>query len=493
MPAISDDLTADAAGLRIDGAAGGTDYGRTKKFSWEPSYVDRDAMFPPSASAGVHFKDWDRWEDPFHMNYRRYVEIQNKKEVSFHPARTAFDRYKIVGNLDQRWMEGVKLTFPFLMAAEYAANRVHARTARYAPAAALRTAAFYQSIDELRHSQNHLYEMRRIQRASGAFNNWARWRDHHFEIRGGLATYQDILGCDNIFESIIALNLCAEVGLTNLIFVGIPQVAAINGDVELAQEFLTTQSDETRHMALAQSTVHTLLQGDDRNLVPLQYWFDKWFWLQHRAIAAPVGTVIDYFARHKAQSYKEMYQRYVVHNFIGGLVDDLGEFGFGRPRFLDVAVAELDDYSHSLWRGLYMYKHLLLHKVFPPTERDVEFFEAKYPHWRERHGRFWDEVAAGDPKDVAQLPMLCQVCQLPCVFPTPEHPSVQVSEWAGRVYTTCSVPCKWIFDHEPVRYSYHEPLDKLLNGRDVPEIRAYMGLSGADGTIHGGLLAEEET
>jgi phenol hydroxylase P3 protein len=465
-----------------------TEYGRVKRLSWDPSYVDADRIFPAAVTEGIFHKDWDQWDDPFHMNYRHYVEVQAKKESTFHPTRESFARYQGVDRIDPRWAEGMKILYPYLVGAEYAANRSHGRVSRYCPAPALREASFYQSIDELRHAQNHLYQVRLLNQTMPGFDNWAYWRSNHFLLRPAVAGFEDLVSCDNIFEAIIGLNLCAEVGLTNLIFISLPAAAVLNGDECLAQEFLTTQSDETRHMAIGQSTVRTLLQSDPRNVEKLQYWFDKWFWLQHRAIAGPVAMLLDYFARRKTISAKEAYDRYIVQNFIGGLVEDLGTFGFRPPKFLDDAVTEMEDVSHSLFRSLFQYKHVLFNKVFVPLDSDLEFMEAKYPHFRERHGKFWDEVRAGDPKDKAVLPMFCQVCHLPCVFPTPETARIEVREHNGSLFSFCSRGCAWIFDHEPDRYSVATSMDRTLNGLEVSELQARMGTRGR----LGGLLDESE-
>lgn len=456
---------------------------RTRQLYWKPSYVDLDAMYPTDVSTGIHFDDWDAWDDPFHMNYRQYIDVQAKKELGFHPVRDAFERYDGYNNMPRRWVEGMKLVFPYLQTAEVAAGRAHSRTARYAPAPALRAAAFYQSIDEMRHFQNHLYEMRIYNQKSDGFDNWAFWRDHHFAVRPVKYVYEDIMNCDNVFEVIIALNLCVEVVFTNLIFVGLPSVGALNGDTALAQEMLTTQSDETRHMAIGQSTIRTLLR-DERNLPQIQYWLDKWFWLQHRVIAGPVGTVPDYFSKRKYISSQEMYQRYVIDNFIAGMVQDLSEFGLKPPRFIEHAKAELPDYSHSLYRGLFQYKNVMYNRLHVPTSEDLEFYHQNYPTFEANHGRFWDEVRGGDPKDLPQLPMLCQMCGLPCVFPVPENPSIQCSMYEGKAYWFCSEGCQYIFDHEPFRYSKRVTMDRQLNGLDVPAIRERMGLpKGIGGTL----------
>ncbi|MGQ0843795.1 MAG: hypothetical protein ACT4QF_06635 [Sporichthyaceae bacterium] len=461
---------------------------RAKQLYWKPSYVDLDAMYPPLASAGIHFDDWDAWDDPFNISYRQYIDLQAKKELGFHPVRDAFERYKGDQHVPARWYDGMKLAFPFLQTAEVAAGRAHARTARYAPAPALRAAAFYQSIDEMRHFQNHIYEMRTYNQADTGFDNWAVWRDNHFSMGPARYIYEDLMNSDNIFESIMALNICVEVVFTNLIFVGIPSVGALNGDTAMAQEMLTTQSDETRHMAIGQSTLRTLLR-DDRNVEQLQYWLDKWFWLQHRAVAGPIGMIPDYFAKRKYIPYQQMYQRYVIDNFIAGMVDDLAEFGLKPPRFLDDAKAELPDYSHTLYRTLFQYKNVLFNKMFVPTDHDMEFFTDHYPDFEANHGQFWQEVRDGDPKDLPQLPMLCQMCGLPCVFPVPERANVFCSMYEGNAFWFCSKGCQYIFDHEPHRYEHRVTMEKTLNGLDVPEIRKRMGV---EANIGGLLTAEQD-
>ncbi|MGH8998866.1 MAG: hypothetical protein ACRDY7_05690 [Acidimicrobiia bacterium] len=465
-----------------------TDYKRTKRLYWEPSYVPPEAIYPASAYEGIHFSDWDRWDDPFRMSFRQYVEVQAKKDNGFHPAREAFDRHGGVDKIDRRWIEGLKVLYPILFHGEYGALRSNARVSRYAPAPALRAAAFYQSIDELRHSQNHVYQMRLLNKhTTGGFNNWAEWKKHHFLLQPAKRLFEDIVASPNVFEAVMGLNILVEVAYTNLVFVGIPSVGVLNGDLALASEFLTTQSDETRHMAIGQSTLRTLLEGDERNLEPIQYWLDKYFWLLHRIIGCAASLVPDYFARRKALPMNKMYARYVLDNYVSGLVEDLGKFGLQAPRFLDDANREMQDASHTLFRTLFQYKHMLFNKMFVPDEADMEFFGEHYPHWSERHGRFWDEVRAGDPKDLASLPLLCQVCLLPCVFPLPEDPTIRCSTWSDRTFWFCSDGCQWIFDHEPHRYSAAVPLDKVLTGKDVPEIRAHMRLSGK----LGGVLEED--
>ena len=53
----------------------------------------------------------------------------------------------------------------------------------------------------------------------------------------------------------------------------------------------------------------------------------------------------------------------------------------------------------------------------------------------------------------------------------------------GIEHGDASDGCQWIFGHEPERYSKAVGLDRVLTGKDVPEIRAHMRLSGKLGGV----------
>lgn len=437
----------------------------TRDLYWEPTYVPPEEIYPPNAHEPIYFKNWDRWQDPFRMFYKEYVRVQSKKEVGWHAMLEAAERFGYIDHVDPRWLEGMKLYMPAVNQAEYEAHRNHLHTARFAPAPALRQAALYQAMDELRHAQNDIYYPRWANRHRDGFGDWAELYQSHWLTQPFRTVFEDLL-VSGPFETCMGLNFVVEVGYTNLLFVVVPSVGVANGEYVFGQLQLTTQSDETRHMAIGQATIRTLLEEDSRNIPIVQEWFDKWTWRNHRLFNTAVSIFNDYFARNKTLSFKEAYKKYFLENFVGGMVDELGPLGLKPPRFLDDMIYETEFISHVVWKELYMRKQILFFKVFAPDERDKEWLREKYPDWDRLVGKFWDEVEQGAPGDAANLPMICNLCHVPCIYPEPEHPTIRTSVFDGRTYWFCSDGCKWIFDREPQRYWTDYTLTEgILTGR----------------------------
>lgn len=463
----------------------------TRDLSWEPSYVPREEMYPPEHAEGVHFSDWDKFDDPFRLYYKDYVNMQEKKEQSLHMVFDHAARYDFLSRVEETWLEGMKLFACGQGQTEYETAKDHVAIARYAPAPALRAAALYQSIDELRHAQNYAHYLRYANRRMPGFSGWAQLFQNHWLYQGIRSCFEDLLTA-NPFEAIIGANVVLEIGFTNLNFVALPAVGAANYEHAWAQLQLTTQSDETRHMAIGQAMMKALLEEDERNLPILQHWLDKWTWRLYRVDALAGSIFFDYFAKNKVMSYKEAFQKYFVDDFIGGLVSDLGPYGLREPKYLPDMLSDMDSLSHTVWKYLYTRKKGLWFKVFQPDEQDKEWLREKYPGWQELVGDFWDSAAAGDDVDNDGLVPVCNLCHSACMFETPDRPTIQgPHHYDGRVYWFCSVACKEIFEREPQKYKDDKTLvDLVLDGQapDDPEsFLKFMGIN--DPTLGGDLYA----
>jgi phenol hydroxylase P3 protein len=463
----------------------------TRDLSWEPSYVPRDEMYPPEHAEGVHFSDWDKFDDPFRLYYKDYVGMQEKKEQSLHMVFDHAARYDFLSRVEETWLEGMKLFACGQGQTEYETAKDHVAIARYAPAPALRAAALYQSIDELRHAQNYAHYLRYANRRMPGFSGWAGLFQNHWLYQGIRSGFEDLLTA-NPFEAIIGANVVLEIGFTNLNFVALPAVGAANYEHAWAQLQLTTQSDETRHMAIGQAMMKALLEEDERNLPILQYWLDKWTWRLYRIDALAGSIFFDYFAKNKVMSYKEAFQKYFVDDFIGGLVSDLGPYGLREPKYLPAMLSDMDSLSHTVWKYLYTRKNALWFKVFQPDDQDKEWLREKYPGWQELVGDFWDAAAEGKDVDNDGLVPVCNLCHSACMFETPDRPTiVGPHHYDGRTYWFCSVACKEIFEHEPLKYKDDKTIVDLVLGGHTPddpdEFLKYLGIN--DPTLGGDLYA----
>lgn len=453
----------------------------TRDLSWEPSYVPRDEMYPPEHAEGVHFKDWDKFDDPFRLYYKDYVAMQEKKEQGLHMVFDHAARYNFLSRVEETWLEGMKLFACGQGQTEYETAKDHVAIARYSPAPALRAAALYQSIDELRHAQNYAHYLRYANKRMDGFSGWAQLFQNHWLYQGIRSCFEDLLTA-NPFEAIIGANVVLEIGFTNLNFVALPAVGAANYEHAWAQLQLTTQSDETRHMAIGQSMMKTLLEADERNLPILQGWLDKWTWRLYRVDALAGSIFFDYFAKNKVMSYKEAFQKYFVDDFIGGLISDLGPYGLKEPRWLQDMLSDMDVLSHIVWKYLYQAKNSLWFKVFQPDDEDIEWLQDKYAGWQDLVGDFWRDVREGKDVNNPGLVPVCNLCHVACMFETPEHPTIRGPiEYEGRTYWFCSEACQQIFMNEPQKYKNDKTiLDLVLDGvlpNDPDEFLRYMGIN----------------
>ena len=44
----------------------------TRDLAWEPSYQDKQDIYPQMDFEGIKIHDWDKWEDPFRLTMDAY-------------------------------------------------------------------------------------------------------------------------------------------------------------------------------------------------------------------------------------------------------------------------------------------------------------------------------------------------------------------------------------------------------------------------------------
>jgi len=461
----------------------------TADLEWEPTYVSKDEVSPPERRTRLPVKDWSKFEDPFKLFFEDYVRVQAEKETVFHDAIRLAERFGEARRINPRWVAGMKLYYPAVAQSEAEAHRGHLGLSRHSPSPALAMASFYQLLDELRHAQNDVHAMRYWVRYLDELKNWAQLYQNFWAMQVFRSLFEDMATPSDPFELVFHTNVALEMGYTNLLFVAAPTAGAANGDRVFAQLQMSTQSDETRHIALGQATLRALLEQENRDeLLPtLQYWFDKWTWRHHRVFGV-TGIFLDYFAENKTLSYKEAFKKYFIEGYIQGLLEDFEPLGLKPPRFLDDIIKEAENYqSHQVWKLAFQYNYLNFFETFPPTEKDKAWLREKYPNWDQVVGWYWEQVEHGDPGIVQGLPLICNLCQFPIVYNPndPDHPTngsfhLRTTRYNGRTYYFCSDGCQYIFEHEPEKYAHAKTLTELvIEGRapaDVEKLREYMGL-----------------
>lgn len=460
-------------------------YDRVKDMDWDPTFitaaeksVEPTRFFLPKKAV-----------DPFKTSLREYFTMEREKEHRHYALLEAASRIQS-STPEPRWMEGMKFGLSNLSAIEYSAARQFGRSTRVVAPVELRQGYMAQVLDEMRHTQ---LEMNALRHHMRSWSDPAGYDVAMIAAQNGVGSgifrsfVEDFMTCDAV-ETLLGLNLMVETALSNIFFVGLSSAAVAAGDQVMASTMLTIQSDEARHMANGYATLMTLLD-DDRNIPLVQDALDKWTWRGHVGFEIGLGLFCDYFVKNKTESYKEMTTRWVLEDYYGGFYKQLEKYGIKEPRWLPLIIENTNWASHAAAVYLFGAWPVFFHRFDPIDEREMEWFERKYPGWYEHFGAFWKAYGQmTDPdakllitKELGGLPAFCQVCQLPWIFPRPDASIGCSMEKNGKTYTFCSPACQWIFEREPEHYSGFKGFYDLYDGWDLADVVIHMGYLRGDG------------
>jgi hypothetical protein len=460
-------------------------YDRVKDMDWEPSYIDPAAKYVEPTRFHLPTKTMD----PFKTFVREYLHMEREKDARHFAMLEAASRFQ-TNAPEPRWMEAMKFALSNFTTAEYGAGRLMGRMARSVAPTELRQGYMMQALDEMRHTQLEMnllcHHMRTWEDPAGY--DIALYGAHTNVGAGVFRSFvEDALTSDPV-ESSIAIQIFSETADTNMFFVGMSTSAITSGDPLMASTLLTIQSDETRHMANGYATLMTLL-NDDRNIHLVQDALDKWSWRAHVGLEVPMMLAADYFTKHRTESGKEMYQRWILDEFYGNFYRKLEKYGIKQPRWLDHIVKNIEWASHSAAMYLFSAWTQFYHRYDAPDERDMEWLERKYPGWYTHYGKFWQTYKDTiDPRNhelvianIGRLPAFCEVCQLPWVFPRPDASFGRRVRQGDRWLCFCSPACQWIYNREPQHYSGFKGFYDLNDNWEYSKWIRDLGYIRADG------------
>lgn len=390
----------------------------------------------------------------------------------------------------ERFAESMKPAMAILPFAEYAAGKCQGLLISAVDNEELRNGYLMQMLDEVRHVQQEMYLGRYFMKHyhdPAGFDLSQKAFGGHFLASAGRAFFETFVAGDPI-ECSISLQVVGETAFTNPLFVAFPNTAAANGDHATPSVFLSIQSDEARHMANGYATLVTVL-SDDRNLPLIQEAIDKYFWRGHIFIDAFLGTLTDYFSANRVGAYKNMWQQWIIEDWVGSFIARLEKFGLKAPRWLPQVQENISWVNHSAAMAAYALWPIAFWRYDAPSEKECEWFESQYPGWNTHYGKFWEAYRTmTDPQQgqipaqlFPNLPPLCQVCQMPCVFPRPDVSWVRIVEKAGKKRAFCSEPCEWMFDLEPQRYLGYQNWYERFDGWDLADVITELGYIRPDG------------
>lgn len=448
----------------------------TRSLGWEPSYEDDNDVYSMMEFEGIKIHDWDKWEDPFRLTMDSYWKYQAEKERKLYAIIDAFNQNNgHLGVTDVRYINALKLFLSAVPGLEYNAHRGYARLGREFPGVGAAIACQMQCIDELRHCQTQIHSLSNYNRFYNGFHDWKHMNDHMWYLSVSKSFFEDACTAGP-FEFITAISFSFEYVLTNLVFVPFISGAAYNGDMGAMTFGFSAQSDEARHMTLGLEVIKFMLEQDPDNLPIIQGWIDKWTWRGVRLLTI-VAMMMDYMLPKRVMSWREAWEIYFEENGMA-LFNDLARYGIKLPDYTEQIKKEKDHISHQAWCAFYGASGMTNFHTWLPSDEELDWLSAKYPdsfdqYYRPRYEHWRKEADAGRRFFNNNMPMLCQVCQIPMLFTEIDNPgqiAYRQSEFKDEQYHFCSDPCKHIFDNEPDKYvEAWLPAHQILQGNCFKE------------------------
>ncbi|MDB5066861.1 MAG: hypothetical protein JWM18_3295 [Chloroflexi bacterium] len=457
---------------------------RVKDFDWSPSYAARRERYP------TKYRIPRKTKDPFRHLIRDYCSMEQEKDDRQYGAmEDVLARSDAPAHAHRKWLEILKIVIPATNFAEYAAMKCVAQLIDTVENAELRQGYMAQMIDEVRHTHQQMYLNRYFARHAPDPDGFAygmKFKGRDLFGRASRTAFETFFMGDPI-EGAINLQVIAETAYTNPVFVSMTQVAALQGDQATPSVFLSVQSDEARHMANGYSTLAAIVSEED-NLPHLQADFERAFWRQHTFLDPFVAGVYDYAQVTRSSSYLEKWREWIAEDWVGSYISRLEPFGLKAPSTLALAEERVRWCGHTAAMVGMAGWPLVFWRQQTLTPADFEWFEEKYPGWYDHYGWFYEGMAemtepgSGNPFLLfPEMPPLCRVCQMPCIFPRIDVNTIRIREHADRRHAFCSQPCERIFDEDPGRYLGYRTFWEIWDGHGLDEYIVKQGLLRADG------------
>jgi len=448
-------------------------HNRVKDFDWDFSYVNKTNRYP------TKYKIPAKTKDPFRTLIRDYCAMEQEKDDRQYGAlQDALARIKTPAQASDRWAEILKVALPVLVWAEYAALKATGQLVDAVDNPELRMGYLAQMLDEQRHVSQETYLIRyfaKYAKDPEAFARSMKLRGTNLFYHAGRSALETFFQGDPVAGA-ISLQVVAETGYTNNLFVATTEIAATNGDQATPSVFLSVQSDETRHMANGYATLAAVL-SEPENLKYLQDDFDEAFWRNHNFLDPFLGTVYDYYQKERTFSYLEKWNEWTKRDWGETYISKLEPFGLKAPKWFPDAVERVKWVGHTTALFSYASWPLQFWRMDPQGPADMDWFEKKYPGWHNHFGQFHEDFARmSDPAEgtvpmtqFKTLPPLCRVCQMLCIYPRMDNAHLAIKSYHGKAHAFCSSACEELFAVNPERYLGYETWYEKYDGYDLAE------------------------
>lgn len=473
-------------------------YDIARQTNWTPSYVKEEELFPREFSDpyDIPVSEWEKFDEPYKVTYRDYVQTQREKDVGAYSVKAALSRGEFYDKAAPGWKALLQMHFGAIPFVEYGSVSAFARMTRFGKGPGMRNMANFGSLDEVRHTQIQMYfgyefvnQHRAFDWAHKAPNtdNWIVISERH--------TFDDVEHTRDAVSAAIMTNFSFEQGFTNLQFIALSADAKRYGDYSFSAMLQTVQSDEARHSQIGEPLIEIMIRNGKK--AEAQRLIDISFWRVWKQFSALSGICIDYYTPldRRETSFKEFVHEFVATQFLR----NLQALGLEKPWYWDEHfLPDIETFHHAQQIGIYLYRPTEWWDPIAgvsPAERD--WLEKKYPGWNDTYGEVWDVIAENvlngrHEKTIPQpLPMLCNMTgfELTGVGGKKWNVKECTVDLDGRRYHFGSPVDKWIFELEPNRYKGQLGfIDRIVAGM-MPAgpdgVFEYMGMGPEDRGVCG--------
>jgi toluene monooxygenase system protein E len=221
--------------------------------------------------------DWEAFADPRETTYRKYVELQKKKELFVDGLFQSMEDTGYDRTLSAAWLTTLSRLAGPLRYAVHGLQMAACYVGQMAPSGRIVVAALFQAADEMRRVQRLAYRTRALQATSTDFGADARerwqsdplWQPLREVVEQLLVTY-------DWGEAFAALNLAVKPAFDDVFMVRLGTLAQSRGDDLLARVLLSLNEDCEWHRAWTRALVETAIASEPTNRAVLDRWTEVW-------------------------------------------------------------------------------------------------------------------------------------------------------------------------------------------------------------------------
>jgi toluene monooxygenase system protein E len=238
--------------------------------------------------------DWEGFQDPAQLNYRRYIALQHDREIYAEGVVDSFEAVDHDAKLDPGWVDMLARLYLPARFALHVLQITSLYVGQLGPSAAVTNASFFQAADELRALQWIAYRAKSLSLTHGtalADSAVARsiWEDDP-AWQPARETLETLLLAYDWGEAFTALNLAIK-PLFDALFKGaLAELALANGDGLTAQLLRESGVDTARNQTWASALARYAVEQRAENGPVLDNWLEKWQPAAARAVTGLAET-----------------------------------------------------------------------------------------------------------------------------------------------------------------------------------------------------------